>query len=433
MNILLKNALVLTETGLIPDCSIFVENKVILRITKYITGLTPDRTIDCSGMVLAPGFINTHNHMYGVLSHGINANAVVTEFSSFLEAFWWPYVENRVDHEAVRTTTLWACAEAIESGVTCFADILEAPSALPGALEAEREIIEQTGLRAYLSFEACQRMTPENGRLGLEENASFCRAHNRHDNLVQGFMSIHTLFTCDRDFCLKAKDMARQSGAFTHMHLCESIFEPTWAAKHLGMSPVEAYAKWGFLGPDVLASQAVQMSHSDRNLLAAHKVRLAHMPLSNGEVGGGVAPFPDFLAAGMTCGLGTDGYVNSMFEVMRGAFLMHKAYRHDPTIMPAKSVYDMATRLGAKALGRGDLGVLREGAKADIIAIDANTPTPMNDHNIYEQLVLFRSPEHVRHVMVNGSLLKENGSLTTIDKAKALASMRAVTERFWKF
>ena len=75
------------------------------------------------------------------------------------------------------------------------------------------------------------------------------------------------------------------------------------------------------------------------------------MPLSNCEVGGGIAPVPDLLAAGVTVGLGSDGYITDMFEVMRGAFLIHKAHRQDPRVMPANVVWKLATEGGAQALG----------------------------------------------------------------------------------
>ena len=77
--------------------------------------------------------------MYGVLSHGITAEAMVTDFSDYLEDFWWPYVEDRVDHDLARITTRWACVEMIDSGVTSFVDILEGPNSIPGALAVEKE------------------------------------------------------------------------------------------------------------------------------------------------------------------------------------------------------------------------------------------------------------------------------------------------------
>ena len=433
MKMLLRGGLVLSENGPLPDSSILVDGGVISRIARDIPPSAADAVVACEGLILAPGFINTHNHMYGALSHGIDTGAVVTGFSSFLEAFWWPYVENRVDAALAAETARWACVEAQESGVTCFADILEAPGALPGVLEAERAVLEAHGMRAYLSFEACQRVSRENGELGLRENAAFCAGHNRPGALVQGFMSIHTLFTCDQDFCLRARRFAADSGAFFHMHLSESVYEPRWSLDNLGRLPVQVYEDWGLLGPDVLASQAVQVTPEEREILARRKVRLAHMPLSNGEVGGGIAPFPDYLQAGLNCGLGSDGYINNMFEVMRGAFLMHKAHRQDPGVMSARDVYRMATSGGADALGRPDLGRLAPGASADIIAIDTDTPTPVTPSNVYDQIVLFRNPEHVRHVMIDGDFVKKDHVLCKINREEALASLRAATERFWRF
>ncbi len=433
MKMLLRGGLVLSENGLLSDHSILVEETTISRIARDISPSGVDAVIDCEGLILAPGFVNTHNHMYGVLSHGIDTGVVVTEFSNFLEAFWWPYVENRVDAALAAETARWACVEAQESGVTCFADILEAPASLPGALEAERVVLEKYGMRAYLSFEACQRVSQENGELGLAENASFCAKHNRPGALVQGFMSIHTLFTCDREFCLRARRLAAESGAFFHMHLSESGYEPRWTQDKLGRLPVRVYEDWGLWGPDVLASQAVQVTPEERDILAQRSVRLAHMPLSNGEVGGGIAPVPEYLEAGLPCSVGTDGDINNMFEVMRGAFLIHKAFRCDPGVMPAKEVYRMATSGGADALGRPDLGRLVPGATADIIAIDADTPTPVTSANVYDQIVLFRNPEHVRHVLINGSFVKKNHVLCKINREEALASLRAATERFWRF
>lgn len=431
MKRLLKNGMVLGPAGLNMRGSVLVDGTHIVKVAETIPDAEADAVTDCAGHIIAPGFVNGHHHMYGVLSHGIDAAAVVSEFSSFLEAFWWPYVEDRLTHSVLEHTTRWACIESIESGVTSFADILEGPNTLPGGLEAERAVVDTAGLRAWLSFEACQRVSAENAELGLAENAAFCARHNKPGNRVQGFMSTHTLFTCDTPFIQKACELARNNNAFMHMHLSESVYEPEWAAKNLGKTPAQAYADMGVLDDNIVASQAVQTTPEERKLIAERGVRLVHMPLSNCEVGGGVAPIPDYLKAGIPCGLGTDGYVNNFFEVMRGAFLIHKAHRQDPGVMPAREVYRMATELGADALGRPDLGRIVEGATADIIVISADTPTPITPANVYDQLVLFRNPENVRHVLVDGILLKEDGKLLTVDREAARMALHAATEQFW--
>jgi cytosine/adenosine deaminase-related metal-dependent hydrolase len=150
-------------------------------------------------------------------------------------------------------------AELIDSGVTTFVDVLEAPNAIPGALEIECEIAEKAGLRGILCFEACQRMSPENAELGLKENADFVRMHTDKDALVRGMMSIHTLFTCERSYVHKAKRIADELQCDIHMHLSESVYEPDWSLAHYGKRPVEIYDALGFLDEHVLASSACSL------------------------------------------------------------------------------------------------------------------------------------------------------------------------------
>lgn len=431
---LLKAKYVMTPEGLREGYGVLLNGNKIeaVGLVSELSEKGADETLNLGDEMLLPGFVNGHNHMYGFLSHGITAEAMVTDFSNFLEDYWWPCVENRVDKPLAETTARWACVEMINSGVTSFMDILEGPNALPGVLEAEKSVIEEAGLRGFLSFEACERMSRENGELGLKENIEFAKANNREENLVQGMTSIHTLFTCSEEFVKKAKALCKEAGCMMHMHLSESVFEPNYCMEHFGKRTVEVYEDYGVLDENVLASQLVQVSDKEIEILAKHGVKGVSMPISNCEVGGGVAPVGKMIDAGMTVGLGTDGYVNNFFEVMRGAFLIHKAYLQDPQAMPAKLVYRMATELGAKALGI-NAGVLEAGKLADLISVKLDTPTPVNEKNVYDQLILFRNPENVSSVMVNGKWLKRDGKLLTIDQEKARKELSETTAKFWDF
>lgn len=431
---LLKAKYVLTPEGLKEDYAVRVEDgriKAVGPASSEALKAEPEDVIETfPDGILAPGFVNGHNHMYGFLSHGITAEAMVTDFSNFLDDFWWPYVEDRVDIPLAELTAKWAACEMIDSGVTAFMDILEGPNAIPGALFAEKKAIDEAGLRGFLSFEACERKSTENGRLGLKENIDFLNACKKEGGLVQGMLSIHTLFTCSRDFIKEAKELCRAAGAVMHMHLSESDFEPGWAKEHYGKMPVEVYEELGVLDDHVLASQLVQVSDREIEILRAHGVHGVSMPLSNCEVGGGIAPLGKLAAAGLKVGLGTDGYVNNFFEVMRGAFLIHKAYLKNPQAMPAKQVYELATRGGAEALGI-DAGIIAEGKLADLIVIGTDTPTPVNAHNVYDQLVLFRNPQNVKQVMVNGRWLKKDGKLVTLQAEEIRKELSEAAARFW--
>ena len=98
-----------------------------------------DEVFQADGKVVSPGFVNAHAHLYGVLAHGIPLDKAPSDFWAFLADFWWPLVEDALDHEMICAATDWVCAEMLGSGITTVYDCLEAPFAIPEALAgAER-------------------------------------------------------------------------------------------------------------------------------------------------------------------------------------------------------------------------------------------------------------------------------------------------------
>ena len=381
---------------------------------------------------LSPGFVNAHAHLYGLLAHGLPLDKAPSGFWPFLQDFWWPLVEDRLDQEMICAATDAMLLELLASGVTTVYDCTEAPYALPGCLEAQAEVVRERGIRAVLSFEATERLSPENGQLGLAENAEFIRNCRRRGGLVSGLMCFHTTFSCSAPFIKQAFALGAELGVPVHMHCSEGVHEPDYALEHFGQRPMEYYEALGVAGPTMLASQCVQMSGREIELMARRGVRMAHMPLSNCEVGAGVAPVPELVDAGVTVGLGSDGYVNDFYEVLRGAFLIHKAHKQDPRVMPAPLVWHLATEGGARALGLQRVGRLAPGWQADLQLIDTNTPTPAEAHNLYDQLVLWRSHAHVRLVMVAGQVRVRDGVVLGADCAAIYGRAHAAARRLWQ-
>ena len=390
-----------------------------------------DDILDAPDCVLAPGFVNAHVHMYGVLAHGIPLANAPSGFWSFLNDFWWPLVEDALDHEMVVAATDWACAEMLKSGISSFYDCLEAPHAIPDVLMAQKEVVERRGMRGTLSFEATERVSKANGQLGLQENAKFIDLCRKEGGLIQGLMCFHTTFTCSADFIQQAFAMGAERNVLTHMHCNEGVHEPEYALKHFGKRTLEYYDDLGVTGPGMMASQCVQLSDRERAIIAEKGIKVTHMPLSNCEVGGGIAPIPQQIAAGVTLGLGSDGYINDFFEVMRGAFLIHKAHHQNPQVMPAHEVWYLATEGGARAMGMEKVGRLEPGWAADLQLIDATLPTPVSEHNLYEQLLLWRNHTHVKDVMVAGQWRVRNGLVLNADLGQMRARLHENAERMW--
>jgi cytosine/adenosine deaminase-related metal-dependent hydrolase len=124
--------------------------------------------------------------------------------------------------------------------------------------------------------------------------------------------------------------------------------------------------------------------------------------------------------------------VNDFFEVMRGAFLIHKADQLNPQVMPAHLVWYLATEGGARALGLDRVGRLEPGWAADLQLIEADFPTPAADHNLYDQLVLWRNYTHTRDVMVAGVWRMRAGQVLDADLEAMRARVHENAERMWR-
>jgi cytosine/adenosine deaminase-related metal-dependent hydrolase len=395
-------------------------------------GLTADQTVDASKKIVLPGFVCAHNHMYGVLSHGMPLKNAPSNFRDFLYDFWWPYVEDKLDKKQIQAAALHACVEMAKSGTTCFSDILEAPNSIPGALDAEATVVRKVGLRGILSFEASERVSSTNATASVKENVDFIKKWNCRNDIVKGRLCTHTLFTCSLEFLSYVKKLADELRSGIHIHLEEGSYETEFCLKRYGELPTEVYDRIGYLAPNLLASQCVHTRPEEIALFQRRGVKLAHMPLSNCEVGGGIAPIKQFLDAGLTVGLGTDGYVTDMFEVMRSAFLIHKGHLQDASVMPAQTVLEMATINGAQALGLADeIGSLEVGKQADFLVLDPKLPTPVTTENVGPQLVTFGRGSFVQHVFVDGTQIVKDGKLVTANEEEAKLGCRKAAQSLW--
>ena len=420
----------------IEDGGIYIEGDRIVKVGTargIKESFSFDDEIDATGKVVIPGLIDSHRHLYGILTRGMPIKEAPKSFIGFLEDFWWPLVEDRLDKEMIRAGALASGLEALKNGTTCVADILEAPNAIPGALDVEAEALEKLGLRAILSFEATQRVSDDNAWLGVKENEQFVRRRNPQKGLIRGMMCIHTTFTCEPDFLKEVRRIATEVGSGIHLHLEEGAYETMHALVKYRKLPIQLYEEIGFLGPDILAAQCVHTRPEEVEIMRRRDVKVSHEPLSNCEVGGGIARVPEMLEAGLTVGLGTDGYVTDEFEVMRAAFLIHKGRLQDPTVMPADVVFEMATVNNARAIGmEREIGSIEPGKKADIVVLDYRPPTPLTPENVLAHLVTFADGSRVRDVIVDGRVIVRDGSVLTVDEEEVREKAREQAMRLWE-
>ena len=138
------------------------------------------------------------------------------------------------------------------------------------------------------------------------------------------------------------------------------------------------------------------------------------------------------LEMGYHTALGTDGYINDFYQVMRAACLIHKAWAENTVVMPAREVFRMATVYGAEAMHLDGVGTLEPGMQADLVVYEDAQFTPVAEHNIFDQLVIFGNSNNVRDVYVAGRAIQDDDILSTIDEERAFAELRACADAFWK-
>jgi 5-methylthioadenosine/S-adenosylhomocysteine deaminase len=176
----------------------------------------------------------------------------------------------------------------------------------------------------------------------------------------------------------------------------------------------------GFLGPDVLAVHCIKVTGQDIEIMARSGVNVSHNPVSNMYLAHGVAPIPRMIDAGITVALATDGAASNnnvdYIEDLKFASLLHKAHTENPKIIDAHQVLDMATIQAAEAIGKGDeLGSLEVGKRADLFICDFDHHvSSVPSYDPVAALVYAASSECVRTVMVDGRLIMDEGTVTTI-------------------
>ena len=206
-------------------------------------------------------------------------------------------------------------------------------------------------------------------------------------------IGIHAIYSVSEELILWATEFARRHNLKIHIHVAESEREDLECkAAHGGLSPVEYLDALGVLGPDVIAAHTLWLSEHDIELLGRHHVNCVHNINSNTKLSSGYKfKWKELTEAGANVCLGTDGCASSnnldMLEAMKTTALFQKAWRKDPSALPLKTLMEMATVNGAKALGL-KTGTIKEGYEADIQIVDTDntfflSPGPFLANFIY--------------------------------------------------
>ena len=379
------------------------------------------QVIDARGALVLPGFINGHTHVPMTLFRGLHDDVTLNDW---LYKYIFPAEAKNVNEDFVRWGTRLAAAEQIRAGVTTFADMYYFEDAVAEETKA-------AGMRGVLGETFIDFPAPDN-KSEAQMLAYTEKFLNRWqgDALIQAAPAPHSIYTCSKKTLQDAAALARKYHAPILIHLAEMKKEWDDSEKEHGMSPVAYLNSIGVLGPDVVAAHCIFVDAADEKLLAEKQVGCIHNPSSNMMIASGVSPVPDIRAAGVAVGLGTDGPAGSnndldLMEEIDLAAKLAKITRMNPLALNAKSVVEMATIEGARALHmEKEIGSLEAGKKADVVLISLEEPNAVPMYDIYAQIAYSLKGSDVETVIIGGRVVMRDRKLLTVNEPQVLEKAR---------
>jgi 8-oxoguanine deaminase len=407
-----------------------------------------NEVIDARGHLVTPGLVNTHHHMYQSLTRAI-PGVQDAELFGWLRTLY-PIWAN-LTPEMVTVSTQTAMAELLLSGCTTSSDHLYIyPNGvrLEDSIEAAQRIgMRFVATRGSMSVGASAGGLPPDAVVEredtiLKDSQRLIETWHdaRHGAMLQVALAPCSPFSVSPALMKESAALARSFkglGVRLHTHLAENDHDIAYSREKFNKTPAQYAQELGWLGEDVWHAHCVKLDDEGLSLFAASRTGVAHCPCSNMRLASGIAPVRRMLDAGVPVGLGVDGSASNdgahMVNEARQALLLARVgramqppeTRHGKTFfgcdlgpaeMTARDALHIATRGGARVLGRSDVGHLAPGLCADLALFDLRTLGFAGGavHDPVGSLLLCASPM-AAHTVVNGQVVVRNGQLTTLD------------------
>ncbi len=425
---------------------ILIEDDKIISIGKDNLDIQTDQTIDATNMVVLPGFINTHHHLYQTLTRNI-------PLMQNLPLFGWLQnhyeVWRELTEEAVSISTKIGLLELMKTGTTTSSDHLYLfPHKTSGMLiDAEIESAQKLRIRfqptrGSMSLGRSKGGLPPDDTVQTESEiqADSERLIDKYHDSSDGAMTRISLAPCS-PFSV-TPDLMRQTAEYAlandiqmHTHLAETIDEENFCIEQFGDRPAAYVEKLGWMNTNAWFAHAIHLNMDEINLMADTGAGMTHCPSSNLRLGSGIAPIKEMMDAGVRVSLGVDGSASNdagnMLLELRNAMLLSRL-RDEELWLSARDVLWLATRGGASVLGRSDIGELSVGKQADIALFSMDSIEYAGGMSDPIAALIFNvrlSP--VSHLIINGKMVIENGQ-TEMNQSELILSHNRIADTMLK-
>jgi len=449
MKTLIRNALIVTmneQNEVFDKGAIVIEgNRMNFVGPAQWTPAGPfDRIIDADRMIAMPGMVNAHCHSPANLVRGMMPSKPLEIWRAYYRASLRDMRE-----EDFYASALLGGMEMLKNGATTVLDHFAGSAACRfmgagAAIQAMRDLglrhvaaltvtdknyedtipLGQTDANLSDEIKRMSASEAKTTRAWLDECEDFIATFHAPDKLTTACPGPSAVQRCTDELLQGCAEISRKKNLPLHIHLAETKAQQVQGDTVYGHSLLQHLESLGVVGTNLSCAHSIWIEDSDIDLFAKRGATPVHNPASNLRIGSGLAKVKEFLAAGVSVGLGTDGAASNdgqnMFDAVRLVSLIHNHAGSDfNTWVTPTQALAMATRNGARAFGL-DAGVIAPGKLADIVLLRRDTPAyrPLND--VVNQIVFCENGSNVDTVIADGESVVEGGRLTKVDEMEVL-------------
>ena len=441
MRLLIKNIRYLVtcddDDRMLEHVNLFVQDGRIAAIDRE--EYEADRVIDASDMVVYPGLINTHHHLYQTFSRNLPQvqNMELFPWLKYLYEIW-----KNLNQEVIYYSSLTGMGELLKTGcTTCLDHHYVFPQGISGdLLGTQFEAADLLGMRFHATRGSMDLSVKDGGlppdsvvqsvdQILRDSEEAVSRYHDPSPYAMhQVSLAPCSPFSVSADLLRESALLARSLGVRLHTHLAETKDEENYTISRFGMRPLEYMETLGWTGPDVWYAHGIHFNEEELAILAETGTGVAHCPISNMKLASGAAKVPEMIRMGVPVGLAVDGSASndgsSLLEEIRTAFLLHRLHYSNqaPT---GYQILKLATRGSARVLGREDIGSISVDQAADFFMINLNRIALIGaDQDPMSMLGTVGFRGNVDYTVVAGKVVVEEGRLTGLDEPVMIEKAR---------
>jgi cytosine/adenosine deaminase-related metal-dependent hydrolase len=398
------------------------------------------RRIDGAGCLATPGLINCHHHLYQWATRGLFQQATLFEWLQGSYPIW-----AKLDGEVERAAARAGLAALLLSGCSTSMDHhyvfpRDGGDLLGIEIEAARDLhIRFHPTRGSMDLGKSAGGLPpdeitEDRDATLQASADAIDHHHdpSPDSMLRIALAPCSPFSVTKELMAETAEYARKRGVRLHTHMAETIDEEEFCLELFGVRPVEYLEDLGWLGDDVWLAHCVHLDEREVSRFGDTATGVAHCPSSNARLGAGIAPVAALTAAGAPVGLGVDGPASNEAGELAGELrqaLLVARLAGGPQALTAREALALGTIHGARCLGREEeIGSLEPGKLADVALWDLGGIDHAGIADPVAALVLGPRPR-VRHLLVGGETVVEDGRLATGDEETIARELAAASAR----